>query len=171
MANITALQPVKVQSAESTRSEPFTVNGQKYMIIRFSEDMKRNLAQTIAIAKGMERKRMLTLKEAREIIGDSESNAAFRNALRPGEWSYVRDPESEAPSCAACLGHNGVLRELYAVNYYGSDFASPVVILKVTGRVAAAQSGAATKLLRRGRQQLAALNTLGMPSNGLMGRH
>jgi hypothetical protein len=120
------------------RPQTFTVKGQAYEILRFSEGKGPNLAQTIAMVEPMQGRRMLTLKEAREIIGDGKSNAAFRNALRPDEWGYVRNPESEACSYAACLGRAAGGWRLYA-HVYWPDYASPVVILKVTSEAAAPQ--------------------------------
>jgi hypothetical protein len=121
------------------RPETFTVNNQKtYEILRF-EGKGPTLAQTIAIAKPMRGKQMLTLKEAMEITGGIESNTAFRKALRPGEWGYVRDPESEGRSWAAYLGHDGVNRRLCAGDNFGPEGTSRVLILKVESKAPATQ--------------------------------
>jgi hypothetical protein len=129
----------KVLLPGSTGFTIFTVKGQEYEIHRFLEGKGPNLTQTIAMAESTKGKQMLTLKEAREIRDDSESTATFRNALRPGEWGYVRDQESEARSFAAYLGHNSGGRRLYAGGYGRPDDASRVVILKVTSEAAAPQ--------------------------------
>lgn len=119
----------------------FTVNGQTYEILRF-EGKGPNLAQTIDMAKSMKGRQMLTFEEAREISNDTgELNTAFTNALKPGEWSYIRDPESETRFGARVLLHNGDIKWMYAgIDGDGpEDNASPVVILKVTGEDATPQ--------------------------------
>jgi hypothetical protein len=118
--------------------QTLTVKGQAYEILRFG-GKGPNLEQTIAMAESMQGKQMLTLKEAREITGDIESNTAFRNAINPGEWGYVRNPETEERSFAACLDHNRADRRLYAFIYFWPASASRVVILKVTSETAAPQ--------------------------------
>jgi|GEM_PF-3268447 hypothetical protein len=156
MANRTVAQPAtRAQLPVSTGSETFTVKGQRYEILRF-EGKGPTLAQTIAIAESMQGKQMLTLKEARAIIDDSESNAAFRNALNPGEWAYIRDQEAEGLSCASCLDHDGDYGMLYAGDCCMPDVASQVVILKVTSEAGAkpeqsqADASASTLHLRQG---------------------
>jgi hypothetical protein len=121
--------------------QTLTMKGQTYEILRF-KGKGPNLAQTIAMAESMQGKQMLTLKEAREITGDSESNLAFRNALWPGEWGYVRDPESEAQSYAPCLQYSSLNGRLYSLYYFRPASASRVVILKVTSEAAAPQETA-----------------------------
>jgi hypothetical protein len=86
----TAAQPETTARLPVPIGQPqtFTVNGQTYEILRV-EGKGPILAQTIAMAKSMEGRQTLTLKEAREIRDDSESNTAFRNALELDEWSEV----------------------------------------------------------------------------------
>ena len=76
---------------------------------------------------------MLTLDEARKIKDNSESNSAFRKVLKPGDWTYLRDPEPEKMGMTAYLltGSSG---GLVTVGHYGFDNnPSPVLVLKETG--------------------------------------
>jgi hypothetical protein len=82
---------------------------------------------------------MLTIDEARAVRDNSKSNAAFKaNALKPGEWTYVRDETAESRSQAAFLDHYGDSGRLYVDSDLGPDVASRVVVLRETGREAAA---------------------------------
>jgi hypothetical protein len=157
--NATATRQVGVQLSlpvPTGQPQTLTTKGQAYEILRF-KGKGPTLAQTIATAESTKGKQMLTLKEAREIRDDSESNAAFRNALWPGEWGYVRDLEAEEQSFAACLDHNCADRRLYAVDCYRPDYASRVVILKVTSEAAAPQ-GVAGELRKEEQKQCEKMN-------------
>ena len=92
-----------------TNRETFTANGKTYELLRFAEGL--NLQQAISLAAGMNRE-MLTRKEAREIRDNDESNSEFRRHLKPGEWAYVRYPELESRSLAACLDHYRFTQEV-----------------------------------------------------------
>lgn len=140
MTKTIASQPeTKAQLPVPKEPVTVTVKGQKYQILRF-EGKGPNLAQTIAIVESMQGKQMLTLKEAREIIHDrGELNTAFRKALKPCEWGYVRDPESEARSFGAYLNYGSVRGGLHAYDNSKPTDASIVVILKVTSGAPAAQ--------------------------------
>ncbi len=116
----------------------FTVNGQTYEVLRFPEGKGPTLAQSIEIAKG--RGEMLTIQEAREIRDNSKSNAAFKNALKPGEWTYVRDQKSEERSRAAYLDRYRYYRRLDVYDYDWPDDAARVVVLKKAGSEAASAS-------------------------------
>jgi hypothetical protein len=114
------------------RSETFKVGDQNYVVLRFTERMWPTLARAITIAevKGME---MLTLEEAREIIDNSELNIAFRNILKPGDWTYIRNPESEKGERAATFSRGCAGWHLYA-GVIGREVLGPswVLILKET---------------------------------------
>jgi hypothetical protein len=129
----------RAQLPVSTSSEALIVKGQIYVILRFPYGIGPNLAQTISMVEPMKGRRMLTLKEAREIRDDSESNTAFGHALWPGEWGCVRDPKSEGRSQVAYLLHSkgsgGLCADVYCKPY---EF-SRVVILKVTSEAATQQ--------------------------------
>jgi hypothetical protein len=144
--------------------QTFTVKGQTYEILRF-KGKGPTLAQTITIAESMQGKQMLTLKEAREIRDDSESNAAFRNAINPGEWGYVRDPEAEERSSAAFLVHYSADRRLYAIYDYRPDDASRVVILKVDSKAPAPQE-VAGELRKEEQKQCKKMNATATRQHG-----
>ena len=127
-----------------TNRETFTANGKTYELLRFAEGL--NLQQAISLAAGMNRE-MLTRKEAREIRDNDESNSEFRRHLKPGEWAYVRYPELESRSLAACLDHYRFYWRLVVDGYYGPNDVSRVVVLNGTGSEAAAPQ-ALSNLLR-----------------------
>lgn len=119
--------------------ERFAVNGQNYAVHRFAEGKGPTLEGAISFAKG--RGEMLTLEEARAIRDNPTANAAFRNVMKPGDWTYVRDSASEDRSWAAYLDRYWDWG-LYALRVGRADGASRVVVLKETGREAAAPQGA-----------------------------
>jgi hypothetical protein len=122
------LNETKAQLPVPTSSSTFKVNGQTYEILRYHGKTQPNLEEAIAISKG--KGELLTVDEAKEITGDIKSNVAFRKALKPGEWSYVRNPKLEKQSIAARL------IQYYAVGGFKVDDSckpddfSQVVILK-----------------------------------------
>jgi hypothetical protein len=111
-------------------SETLIVKGQAYEILRFREGAGPNLAEAIEIAGSRAGKRMLTYNEACEIKENSESSAAFKTALGPGKWSFVRNQESEPKSLASYLLSERDTKELHVGDDSGPDFASWVIILK-----------------------------------------
>jgi hypothetical protein len=94
----------------------------------------------------MKGRELLTLQEARKIRDEDESNAAFKNTLKPGEWGFVRDSEVEARSRAAYLDLYRDGRRLFVNDYGRPDDAARVVVLKVVGSEAAAPESLTTKL-------------------------
>lgn len=135
----------------------FITNGKEYEILRFpfpvGLDLKRTICATEALkAEGLE---MLTYKKTQEITDNPESNAAFKEKLKPGEWAYIRDKYTESGAHAAYLIHAKVQEALYIGDCW-DDCLSPVVILEKTGSEAATtQSGQAEagQLLRTSEQQ------------------
>jgi hypothetical protein len=153
MATATTFQPqirVQVQIPVSATSQLFTVNSQKYEILRFDEGRGINLAQTRAMAESMKGRRMLTLKEADKIKEDSESNTAFRKALRPGNSGYLSDLESERrswyPFLSYPIGDNPL-----TIGYGNPVGPHTALILKVTNEAAAQRENA--KEFRRKEQK------------------
>ncbi len=84
---------------------------------------------------------MLTSDEARAAIKNNDESNLALVALRPREWTYVRDPEVEARSQAAFLIHgrtvSGSTGRLEVGSYGGQTAVSGVVVLRDNRRVAA----------------------------------
>ena len=125
------------QQPVPTSREVFTANGKTYAKLTFPEGL--NLKQVIDATEGMKTEgwAMLTRTKAREIRDNPESNTAFKNALKEGEWTYVRDPEAESRSLAAYLCHYGFDWTLCVNGYGWPDYVSRVVVLEKTGSEAA----------------------------------
>lgn len=98
------------------------------------------MAQTIGMAQGMAGKEMLTRVQALEIRDNRGAlHKAFRDALKPGEWAHIRDPNSEKMLQPAYLALFGDVGRLLVVGYDVPCNASHVVILKETCSEVAAQ--------------------------------
>lgn len=121
-----------------TSRKVFTSRGSTYEILRFPEGL--NLKQTIDATEGMKAKGldMLTRQEAMEIRDNPEPSAVFKERLKLGEWTYVRDKGVESKSQAAFLGHGWVSLELIVYDCCRPDLVSRVVILKKIGSEATA---------------------------------
>jgi hypothetical protein len=135
MGKTTTLQPeTRAQLPVPIGSETFAVKGQRYEILRF-KGKGPNLEQTIAIAKSMQGRRMLTPAEAKKISDDrGELNTTFRNILKPDESGYVSDPQTEQLSYGTWFGHiSGILFIACGM----PSAVSSVVILKVTSEATA----------------------------------
>jgi hypothetical protein len=138
MTRVTAHKPRTAQLPESTESEILTVNGKTYEILRFPGNEGPNLEQTKAMAAGIKGKKMLTIRDAKEIMMDYSSKTAFEKVLKEGESAYVRNPRSEKESRATMLSHSHD-GELYIEEEMSPDFTRSengcvVMILKITGK-------------------------------------
>ena len=124
---------IGVQTVGLKSWKTFGVKGQSYRIIRFGEHNGPNLQQSIELAEIMIGE-MLTSLEAQQIIR-SESSIAFGNALKQGEWSYVRDLDAEKRSQAVWLAKIEYDKGLVVHLSSKPELASIVLILKI-GRAA-----------------------------------
>jgi hypothetical protein len=116
-----------------TAREIFTANSKTYVILRFPEGL--NLKLVIDATEGMkvEGLEMLTYQKAMEIRDNAESNSVFKEKLQPGEWTYVRHPDSESRSLAARLDLSRYGLWLCVFPYGTAGLVSQVVVLEKTG--------------------------------------
>lgn len=134
---------IQKQQPVPINRETFTAGGKTYEILRFPRGL--NLKEAIEVAEGMRADGlgMLTSQKAREIRDNAESSAIFKERLKPGEWAFVRDPDSESKFLAAYLARSGFERWL-KVDNTRPVYLSRVLILEMTGSEAAIpQSGQA----------------------------
>ncbi len=137
MSARTRVQP-QLTRFNPVSTEAFTYNGQSYVALRFAEDKGPTLPQAIDAYDGKNGKAMLTDDESHEIVQRHNRGESFPG-LKPGEWTYVRNPEVESRYRAAFLAHNRGSGRLVVDSYCRPAGISPVVILRETGRELAAQ--------------------------------
>jgi hypothetical protein len=127
----TIRQPVPLSQQE------FKTGGREYVKLTFREDL--NLYQTTEMAEGMEGARMLTHQEAIVIVSNPTLSAVFKEKMKIGEWTFVRDPDLELMSRAACLYRGGFGWGLGVFGDGGPGDVSRVVVLEKIGSGAAVQ--------------------------------
>jgi len=136
MVQKSATVNTQTQLLVSTSTQTFTVDGQKYRISRYPERIGPSFEQELAIAEKTNMK-MLTVDEAWKIVHNDESNAAFRNALKPGEWTnVVRDLKKQDEPPALLVHDRSSGLDLYD-HYSLANLPARVLILKEPGSKAA----------------------------------
>ncbi len=129
------IQRTQTRHIDTSSITTHVINDTAYTVIRFAEGKEpKSLAQLIQFVGSREGVEMLTISEARAIKDDPQPSFEFRHekVLQPGEWSYVRDPESEARSRAAYFLCGMDYRRLIVGGNDGADDTSQVVVLKQT---------------------------------------
>lgn len=100
--------------ARSIETQTFEVRQNLFMIVRYPEGKGPNLQQTKNSVSRRKGKQMLTIEEARFLLGDSESRAAFGNYMLDREWGYLLDPQAEAIGLASIMRRDEIITRPYS---------------------------------------------------------
>lgn len=135
----TSPQPeTKAQQPVSISTSVFKLQNGAYVVLRYAEGERPDLQKSIAIAESIKGAVMLNDQDTSCMMPDNGPRSLFKMILEPGEWSFIRNPESEKTGFAAyiiCSLSNtcAQAREINFYQYGSPSDAAPVLILKVTG--------------------------------------
>ena len=113
-----------------TSTETFVAAGERYTLYRYDYGSRLSYRQ----AREMEldntgKRRMLSPGEGGDISSSPEISSAFKKAMKPGEYTYVRGTEAMNAQSAPCLTRDA-LEEDFEVNVVSSGSLSPLLIMR-----------------------------------------